>query len=137
MQKIIFILAILIFLLLPKQAFASENFNLDMVATYKADSNSIMNINYRIAIENKISEVLMKTYTFKLNNMSANNLKISSSTKITYKIDDSGRDTTIVINFNNPLVGKGVVQTLDINFDETNLITRSGEVWKLQYQDLI
>ncbi|OGM18238.1 hypothetical protein A2685_01735 [Candidatus Woesebacteria bacterium RIFCSPHIGHO2_01_FULL_37_10] len=131
MQKIIFILAILIFLMLPKQAFASENFNLDMVATYKADSNSIMNINYRIAIENKISEVLMKTYTFKLNNMSANNLKISSSTKITYKIDDSGRDTTIVINFNNPLVGKGVVQTLDINFDETNLITRSGEVWEI------
>jgi len=127
----------IVFLLFPKATFASEDFSIEADVTFEVTEDHNAHITHDIRLENLTTEKFTPNFTFSLNGMNAARIKVyDDAGQIPYeKRVESGKEV-IVLTFNDSLVGQNKHRNFVIEFDETSLIKKTGEVWEISLPKL-
>lgn len=126
------ILPLFLLLLVPRVLYAQEQFKIDVGVEYRVGVTGTTTITHNITIENLYSEYYAKSYGLTLENIdpiapyASENGKSLKLTK-----EKLGDTTSIKVDFDEPLVGKGSKRNFSISFNETKLVTKTGEVWEI------
>lgn len=127
-----FLLAIIFFLLIPTSAIASDQFKTDATTTYRVMLDGTVEVRENIKIENLLSDIYAASFSVELDNITPINPGAESNGRaIPIEVSQQGSKTTLTINFEAALVGKGKIRNFDIVFSENSFATRTGEIWEI------
>ncbi len=133
MKKLFVVLCVFIlFLFLPKNAFSVDNFYSNVIVDYEVQESGITLVTHRVAVQNLISEIYATSYTLTLDNINPQKLNVyEGSNRSSFSVKKEGERTSIIVQFQNPVVGKGKSKEFSIVYEVENLAVRTGEVWEI------
>ncbi len=118
--------------LFTKPVFADDQFKTSVSALYSIDSTGRATIYDNITLENKTTEVYATSYTLVLQNITPSNPKASEgSVNLPVSVTTNQSETHLTVSFPDSVVGKSQSRNFIISFDETNVATKTGEVWEI------
>lgn len=137
MRILLFILSISTgFFLFPRELAAEgieDPFFLRGESTYEVVDNDTVHATYEISITNRATEDYAASFTLYLSGVNPLNVE-SYSGDIDHEVFvNSSTDGTreIKVVFSNAVVGEGNSQNFTIEFDGSDLINRTGDVWEI------
>src|SRR3989344_1581131 len=119
---------------------AEDPFFLRGGATYEVVDNSTVHVLYDISLTNAGTDDYASSFTLKLDGVNPKNVA-SFSGRVeheTFVIPDELGGVSLKIVFSDAVVGEGETRRFTIEFDDTHLINRTGEVWEVsvpQFKD--
>jgi transglutaminase-like putative cysteine protease len=129
---LLFLFTLGLFLISPKTTFADREFKTNVDVNYEVQPNGITHVTQNISLENLFSEYYANSYQLTLKNITADNINvIESGQSLKYQVQKTGDDTTILINFDKPVVGKSQVRQFSVSFDNSIFAQRTGEIWEI------
>lgn len=121
----------------PSAAHAEDaSFNNDYnVEYFLNDTNGTISskVQFSVKITNLKSDVFVDKLslafpkTFAISNLKASDERGSVSPEVS----DDGQRTVLTASFNNPAIGRNTVNTLKLDFDQSNLFKVNGNVWEV------
>ncbi len=93
----------------------------------------LSHVNFQISITNQRSDLYIAKFsitypkTFVIHNIKATDDKGEVVTQVV----DEETKTKIIMDFNSPVIGKGSVNNLYLNFDQENLFKINGNIWEV------
>ncbi len=136
MKKIKFFLFYLLpftfYLLLSPAARAEGEFKTDVAVEYKVQENGITQVNNRIKLENLYTDLYVTSYSLILDHINPGNIRAyDSQDDLKTETEKTGSQTKIVVFFADAVVGKGKVREFNIAYNDSEIATRTGEVWEI------
>jgi len=132
MKKIIFSFIFILFLFSPKIAFAGENFDTSVRATYEIDKTGNTKVTHFVRIINNKSEVYAPGFKLTLQEVSPENVTASDNTgELKVNTTSIDQTTEIEVFFNDVLAGVDKEREFVIEFTDKSLVTETGEVWEV------
>lgn len=118
--------------LFPISVFAQQQFFVDTAATYNFDDKGSAHIKEEISLENAMSDFYATSYTVNLQNLTpVNPQAFAGSQKLDVSQTEENDGTLIKVTFNDAPAGRGKRYSFTLDFDVTDLATRTGEVWEI------
>lgn len=111
---------------------ADDEFFLDSKVIYEVQENGITLVTHDITLENRTTEWYLPSYSLSLSNIKPKSASAyQGDHKFPVEINGSGEATTIKVNFDDALVGKGKVRNFIISFQVEGFAVRTGEIWEI------
>ncbi|MCL4383857.1 transglutaminase-like domain-containing protein [Patescibacteria group bacterium] len=131
------IVVVLIFLLLtsfrPIPALALDNFTTDQKINYVFDENGAADITNQITLTNKLALVFAKEYILTIPGTIGGNIAATDqSGNILKSIKRQNGQTSIIVQFADPSIGKDAVNTFQIGYHLDNVIVTKGKTRELE-----
>lgn len=118
--------------LISKPVFASEEFEISHQIEYLALASSRMKVTQRISLTNKLANVYATQYSIVLQEMKIQNVRAENSDgALKTNVSQSGVETIIRVNFNQPMVGKGKTLEFTLNYEALDLAQKNGQIWEI------
>lgn len=138
---LVFLLLTFTFYLLPSRVFAQGEFTTDAAVTYNVQDSGNTLVTHDITLENNFSTLYATTYTLTLENIDVQNVKASELINnqpqdVPTDVSKSGDITSIKVNFNSAVVGKGAKRHFFISYQNATFAVRTGEVWEVSIPKL-
>ncbi|MCL6096398.1 MAG: transglutaminase-like domain-containing protein [Patescibacteria group bacterium] len=122
----------LLILLLPTNAFASNNFSTDYNVSYDIKSNTITHVNLNITVTNLSDTYFTPTYEIEAGFKDIQNLNAyDEEGKLNPALTQKAGGTGIQITFNKRVVGLGNKHILNISFDTNEIAQNLGNIWEV------
>ena len=134
MLKKVFLFFVLVVLLLtfPKHSLGAGEFATDVTVNYKVEEEGTTQVSHTISLENLFSDLYATSYTLILDNIEPTNISVFEGTKsLPFKVSKEGEKSSLTIDFQEALVGKGKKRIFTVLFGETGFAARTGEVWEI------
>lgn len=134
MLKKLLRICLIIFLLFvfPKPTHAQSEFVVDVNVDYDIQPNGITQVTHTITLENAFSNLYATSYVLSLENIDPQNARAYQGSKtLALSETKQGNATTLKLEFDEAVVGKGKSQTFNIGFEEQSFATKTGEVWEI------
>ena len=126
-----------LFLTFPKEVYAEGEFAIDTSAEYKIQDSGKTLVTQTITIENLFSNIYATSYSLVLDNIDPQNPKAHLGSKELALTSHKEADkTTLDVNFNDAVVGKGKKTTFVVTFENSSFAVRTGEVWEVSIPKL-
>ncbi len=131
--QIIFLLSFLIFLFsFPHSIKAADEFTTDYNLRYEVKPDGLVRVNQDIILTNRLSAVYATKYSLILPSTKIQNVKASDKVgPCQTEISQNDKTTTIVINFNEPVVGANKTLEFNLNYESLDSARKNGEVWEI------
>lgn len=131
-----FLLGIVLFLFIFFEfyinTYADENFIIDSKVTYSIQESGITLVSNEIQLENLVSEIYATSYYLELNNIKPLNVKAYHNThQFDSDVKQEENKTTITVNFDDAMVGKGKIRDFIVSYEVDGLAVRTGEIWEI------
>ena len=124
---------VLIFLLLSvRPVLASEEFEISHQIEYLALASSRMRVSQKISLTNKLANVYATQYSIVLQEVKVQNVRAENSEgALKTDVSQSGVETIIRVNFDQPMVGKGKTLEFTLNYEALDLAQKNGQIWEI------
>ncbi len=130
---------LLIFLLLTfathlscSSSYAQGEFDASYNVRYEAISPEVVRVSQEITLQNKLSNIYAKEYSFTLVGSRIENIQANDSLgAVKTEIGQVGDSTTITLFFNEQVVGTGKTLTFSLLYDALDLAKKIGQVWEI------
>ena len=131
--QIIFLLSFLFFLFFfPHFIKAADEFTTDYNLRYEVKPDGLVHVNQDIILTNNLSAVYATKYSLILPSTKIQNVKASDKVgPCQTEISQNDKTTTIVINFNEPVVGANKTLDFNLNYESLDIARKNGEVWEI------
>ncbi|MGB6882091.1 MAG: transglutaminase-like domain-containing protein [Microgenomates group bacterium] len=131
-KLVLVLISIALLLFLAKPAYAQDEFVVDVNVNYDVQETGITKVTHTITLENVFSNLYAKSYLLTLENIDPIN-PVSYESSQPLELIESKKDesTSLQVNFEDAIVGKGKTRTFTISFEENSFATRTGEVWEI------
>lgn len=111
---------------------AQSEFIVDVKVDYDVQQNGITQVTHTITLENAFSNLYATSYVLSLENINPQNVRAYRGSKtLALSETKQGNTTTLKVEFDEAVVGKGKSQTFNIAFEEQSFATKTGEVWEI------
>ncbi len=126
------IFAFLFLFLVSEFVQAQEQFFVDATVEYKINDDGATTVTQNVSIENATGEVFAKSYALTLENIDPVNPRAFEGEKsLAVFKQNEGSTSTLRVEFDDPVVGKGNKKNFSIQFNENGFVARTGEVWEI------
>ncbi len=123
---------IFLFFLFTEPLFASEEFKTEYNIRYQVNKSGIVSVNHQISLTNKLSRVYATQYSLTLPSTQIQNIKATDSDgDCQMEINKDSKSTTIIIKFNQQVVGVDKTLTFNLTYENLNAALRKGEIWEI------
>jgi transglutaminase-like putative cysteine protease len=129
-------LGALFFSLFSAPIYAEGEFSIDANVTYNVSESGKTQVTHDLTLTNNFSTLYAANYKLGLENIDFSNIQVSeeidgSRTALPFEAQKEGDLTNIFITFPKAAVGKGVQRHFIISYDNSGIVTRTGEVWEV------
>ena len=133
MRRIFLVISfIFFFFLFTTHLFASEEFKTEYNISYQVNKNGIVSVDHQISLTNKLSRVYATQYSLTLPSTQIQNIKASDGDgDCQVEINKDPKSTTIIIKFNQQVVGVDKTLTFNLTYENLNAALRKGEIWEI------
>ena len=133
MKRILWLLAISYWLLaIPRPADAAGEFATNYNLRYQVNQDGVVYVNQDISLTNKLSAVYATKYSLTLPSTKIQKIKASDKVGLCQtEIIQNDKATTIIINFNEQVVGAGKTLNFNLNYESLDIARKNGEVWEI------
>jgi len=133
MRKKLFLLSILAFLYFGRSISYASDFSIDQTIIYNCGFSETCLVSNSISITNNTSEVFASEYTLNtgLKDVSKVTALNQKSNALSTQVDVLNNQSVIKIFFDRPILGKGNVTNLTINYETKETIKYTGEIWEI------
>lgn len=124
------------FLWIHPSIYASD-FETHVDTTFTIEESGSAHVEHILSVENRNSEKYLSDFILKLSGFSPTNTKAFKNGKglRAVEIDNDGT-TSILVQFDNPVIGVGNTQDFRITYDVENFASQFGEVWEFTVPQL-
>src|SRR3989344_1227136 len=133
MKKLLIL--ILLILTLPKTVHANENFVVSGETTYEV-AEAASKVTHAITITNVTTEVHATDYTLSLRGAQVERVRAFSETSDFKTEVTKGELSQIKVIFGEPVVGEGKGRSFTIEYFDSSIVTRSGDVAEISVPKL-
>lgn len=127
-------------LISAKTSLANNEFIIDNNISYTFDQSGSCQVNQKVKLTNKYSNIYPKEYQLIISNQNLRNLTATDSQgNIIKNIDIGPSSTSIHMEFNQPSINTTRSTNFEINYQLVNLSQNIGNIWKIdipKHQDL-
>lgn len=111
---------------------ADSQFKTSVNALYSIDGSGQVTVFYNVTLQNLTTEVYATSYSLVLQNISPTNVKAQEGQQnIPVTITNNQGQTLVNLNFPDNVVGKGQSRNFEISFNQSDIATKTGEVWEV------
>lgn len=138
MKKIVFFLwLIFIARLSCLPLYAQGEFETSYNVRYEAISPEVVRISQEITLQNKLSNIYAKEYSFTLVGSRIENIQAADSLgAIKTEVGQVNDSTTITLFFNEQVVGTGKTLNFTLSYEALDLAKKIGQVWEINIPKL-
>lgn len=112
--------------------YAEGEFKTDVVVDYQVQGNGSTQVNNRVRLENLQTDLYATSYSLTLAHIKPINIRAyDASGELKTKIEKLDAKTIISVSFNDAVVGKGKEREFDIQYDDLEIASRTGEIWEI------
>jgi len=117
---------------ISKVAFGAGEFTTNYNLRYQVNPDGVVYVNQDITLTNKLSAVYATKYSFTLPSTEIQNIKATDKTgPCQTEIKQNDKVTTIIITFNEPVVGTNKSLKFNLSYDSLDIARKNGEVWEI------
>ena len=126
-------LGIWLFLASTSSAQAQSEFSVDATVTYDVQDSGKTVVIHSLILENNFSTLYATNYSLGLENITAQNIKITDANgaPIPFDVQKDGTSIKIKVNFPDAVVGKGNQRRFSISYENGSFAVRTGEIWEV------
>lgn len=130
MKLIITILALLVGLIFPGSIFAAQEFTTDFATTYTIGRDGVATIYQEITLTNNLPDIYATEYELEVgsNRIRAITVGTDNGSAIPHETIESDTKTTIKVNFNDKIVGRGKKRVFIIQYQNLDASQKIGNV---------
>jgi hypothetical protein len=117
--------------------FAADEFETSQIWRYQANADGQIHVSQEISLKNKLSSVYATRYSLTLPSEKIENIVATDKVgplKTEVRRENGG--TTIVLFFNEQAVGLGKTSFFRLDYDQTDLIKKNGQIWEIRLPKL-
>ncbi len=130
------ILTVLITLIIPKIAFAADEFTINQTTKYQIDLSGNAVVSQQIDITNNFSQIYPKEYEISLSSSEIKNISGSDGGgNIIKTVNQENNNTDISLTFNQPNIGKNQITKFNLNYSLPGLASQKGTTWEIILPD--
>jgi len=120
----------LIFLLNPVSA--TDDFETSYQVRYQANPSGMAHVSQDISLTNKLSNIYATQYTLTFQSTEIENIQASDELgPLEMEINRTESTTSIVLKFNQQVVGKDKALNFNLAYDAPDLVGKTGQVWEI------
>ena len=117
---------------IPKVAFGAGEFTTNYNLRYQVNPDGVVHVSQDITLTNKLSAIYATKYSLTLPSTEIQNIKATDKTgSCQTEIKQNDKATTIIITFNEPVVGANKILNFNLNYDSLDMARKNGEVWEV------
>ena len=117
---------------ISKVAFGAGEFTTNYNLRYQVNPDGVVHVSQDITLTNKLSAVYATKYSLTLPSVEIQNIKAADRVgPCQTEIKKNDKATTIIINFNEPVVGANKILNFNLNYDSLDIARKNGEVWEV------
>lgn len=133
MRKVFLIIfSALFFLIFTKNVKAEGEFKTDIDVTYKISEDGTTTVTHGVRLTNLFSNLYATSYSLILGNINPINPRAFQGDESLGVESTKKEDTTILkVSFPDNLVGKDKARNFKIEFEESEVASKTGEVWEI------
>lgn len=133
MRKIYSVLLGIFFLLLGfSNANADGEFQTDIEVIYTVGEEGTTTVSHGVTLTNLFSDLYATSYSLVLENIEVISPRaIESGETLPLEVVKNETETNLKVSFPDNLVGKGKARRFQIEFEESRIATKTGEVWEI------
>jgi len=117
---------------ISRVAFGAGEFTTNYNLRYQVNPDGVVHVNQDITLTNKLSAVYATKYSLTLPSIEIQNIKATDKTGPSQtEIKQNDKATTIIITFNEPVVGTNKTLNFNLSYDSLDIAYKNGEVWEV------
>lgn len=117
---------------ISKVAFGAGEFTTNYNLRYQVNPDGVVHVSQDITLTNKLSAVYATKYSLTLPSVEIQNIKATDKAGPSQtEIKQNDKATTIIITFNEPVVGANKSLNFNLNYDSLDMARKNGEVWEV------
>lgn len=137
MKKLLFVLFSLLIFCFPKIVNSAGEFITDVDVEYYVLDTGVTRVVHKISLENLFTNLYATSYNLTLENINSLNVKaIYNGKELTPTVKTRDKNTDIILNFDDAIVGKGKKRNFEIIYENSAFAQRTGEVWEISIPKL-
>lgn len=137
-RLITFFLISAIYLLVPNNTFADQNFSSAFHINYAISDSGNTHTTINVTLTNKTDNYYVASYKLMLGFSALQNVTaFDAHGKISPQVTNTDNGETVNIPFNSPVVGKGNYQSFTLSFDTNEVASKQGTVWEVNIPGLV
>lgn len=137
MKKLVYIIFSLLIFCFPKVASSAGEFITDVDVEYHVLDTGVTRVTHKISLENIFTNLYATSYNLSLENINLLNVKaLYNGKELTPTIKTRDKNTDIILNFDDAIVGKGKKRSFEIIYENSVFAQRTGEVWEISIPKL-
>jgi len=118
--------------MLITSVFANEEFETSYNVSYQVLPTGKANITQEVSLTNKLSNIYATQYSLTLRGIRIENLQAyDEGGPLKTEIKQSNSETTVVLDFNQQVVGKGKTLKFKLTYTAPDLVEKKGQVWEV------
>lgn len=126
----ILLLSTIYYLLSTPLVHAASEFTSSYTSTYLVAEHTSTHVTHEIKITNNLAHIYLTRYTFAISGATLENLTITNGvSKLPYNVEVSNGQTTLTIQFPNPVIGFDQTQNLQISYDTQDIVETIGDTY--------
>ena len=128
-KYIIIFIFFLFFIILNRNVFASNDFNINLNSSYSFNDNGISDVSDTFEIENRNTENYLPSFEYTIKNITVYDIKVVENGKeLKYSQTNENQATTIKVNFFDKILGKGKKRIFKITYTISDISVRTGDI---------
>ena len=133
MRRFLFFLSFIVFFFsLSTKSFASEEFKTEYDIKYQVNESGVVNVDHKISLTNKLSRIYATQYSLILPTTQISNIEATDQDgPCKLEISKDNETTTIIIKFNQEVVGIDKTLAFNLNYQNLSAAARKGEIWEI------
>ncbi|HLD50912.1 hypothetical protein A3K34_02775 [candidate division WWE3 bacterium RIFOXYC1_FULL_40_10] len=130
-QYLYFVFSVILLSHIQVAAFEAQ-FATEYLVDFSIQQNGETQVNQQINITNLKDDVIATSYSFTIKYFEIFDVSAQANgNKATPKVETSGNETTIVVNIDDYVIGKGRQNKIELTYKTLDIATKVGEVWNI------
>jgi len=137
MKRFCLVCLLIVFLFTPQTTRANENFQISQNLHYQVQESGRLTVTQKISLTNKLADIYATQYSLSLQEVKIANVRAHDDGGVIQpEVNRADRVTTIKLNFNQPVVGKGKTLNFTLQYEAANLVQKNGQIWEINIPKL-
>ena len=125
------------YLMLTSAVYAAGEFSISYDNLYEVDNNSNLNVTQNVKITNLTTQFYAAEFTISIGNVKVEKVTAADeSGPISAEVNFSGKESSIKLKFNTPVVGKGQVKNFSLKYLANEFVNKTGQILEVSIPKL-